>query len=76
MLINIVTWSIVHSVVRCLVGQNFVRDDLMVTNLIMTGQNILMNKTRFVDNSLVKLILMEMSSHVFFIEFLRNLNVS
>lgn len=76
-LINIVTWGVMHRIIRCLVMQNFVRNNLMVTNLFVTGQNIVMNKTRFMDSSLmVKLILMNMSSHVFFVEFLRHLNVS
>ena len=35
MAVDIVTWGIVHGVVRCLVMHNLVRDNIVVTNLLV-----------------------------------------
>ena len=75
--VDIVTWGIVHCVVRSLVVNNLVRDNIMVTNLLMMGQNIMMYETWFVCiHFMMYLILYNMSCHVSLIKLLGDLNVS
>ena len=75
--INIVTWGVMHRVVRCFMSHNIASDDLVVrANLFMGCQNIMVDKTRLVNINLVVLIYMHMSGHVFCVKFLGNLNIS
>ena len=74
--VNIVTWGVVYRVVRCFMSHNIASDDLVVrANLFMSCQNIMVDKTRLVNIDLM-LIYMHMSSHVFCVKFLGNLNIS